>query len=114
MGGHRLRPARRCRRPRRRRGPRRPRTHLARRRIRRPRLRRRDLVTTTDSHDVLITTAFLEPGDEVDRMLRAAGLTTRHEPELAQLAPDDRADALSGARAIIAGTRPLGEEEFAL
>ncbi len=47
-------------------------------------------------------------------MLREAGLTTRHEPELALLDADDRAGALSGARAIIAGTRPLGEEEFAL
>lgn len=71
-------------------------------------------MTKTDSHDVLITTAFLEPGDEVDRMLREAGLTTRHEPELALLDADDRAGALAGARAIIAGTRPLGEEEFAL
>jgi phosphoglycerate dehydrogenase-like enzyme len=71
-------------------------------------------VNSTDSHDVLITTAFLEPGDEVDRMLRSAGLTTHHEPELAQLSPVDRAWTLSGVRAIIAGTRPLGEDELAL
>ncbi|MFS0911145.1 phosphoglycerate dehydrogenase [Microbacterium sp. 179-I 3D2 NHS] len=71
-------------------------------------------MTSIDSPDVLITTAFLEPGDEVDRMLRAEGLTTRHEPELAQVAPEERARMLSGVRAIIAGTRALGEDEFAL
>lgn len=71
-------------------------------------------MTSTDSPDVLITTAFLEPGDEVDRMLRSAGLTTHHEPELAGLAPAERARLLSGVRAIIAGTRTLGEDEFAL
>lgn len=70
-------------------------------------------MTSPDSQDVLITTAFLEPGDEVDRMLRSAGLTTRHEPELERLSAEERARALSGVRAIIAGTRPLGEEEFA-
>ncbi|MCK8467276.1 MULTISPECIES: phosphoglycerate dehydrogenase [Microbacterium] len=70
-------------------------------------------MTSPDSQDVLITTAFLEPGDEVDRMLRGAGLTTRHEPELERLSAEERARALSGVRAIIAGTRPLGEEEFA-
>ncbi|UUE21074.1 phosphoglycerate dehydrogenase [Microbacterium sp. J1-1] len=70
-------------------------------------------MTSPDSQDVLITTAFLEPGDEVDRMLRSAGLTTRHVPELERLSAEERARALSGVRAIIAGTRPLGEEEFA-
>ncbi|MGF2949692.1 phosphoglycerate dehydrogenase [Microbacterium alcoholitolerans] len=57
--------------------------------------------------DVLITTAFLHPGDEVDRSLRAAGLTTRHEPQLDRLDDADRQHALAATRAIIAGTRPL-------
>jgi D-3-phosphoglycerate dehydrogenase/(S)-sulfolactate dehydrogenase len=70
-------------------------------------------VITTQSVDVLITTAFLAPGDEVDRMLTAAGLTTRHEADLAALPADDRAALLGGVRAIIAGTRPLGAEELA-
>ncbi|MCK2035859.1 phosphoglycerate dehydrogenase [Microbacterium sp. SSW1-49] len=69
-------------------------------------------MTTPQSVDVLITTAFLAPGDEVDRMLTAAGLTTRHEADLAALSADDRAELLGGVRAIIAGTRPLGAEEL--
>lgn len=69
-------------------------------------------MTTPQSVDVLITTAFLAPGDEVDRMLTAAGFTTRHEADLAALSADDRAALLSGVRAIIAGTRPLGAEEL--
>ncbi|MFK3676519.1 phosphoglycerate dehydrogenase [Microbacterium sp. NPDC090218] len=63
--------------------------------------------------DVLVTTAFLAPGDEVDRMLTAAGLSTRHEPDLDALAADDRRALLAGVRAIIAGTRPLGGDDLA-
>lgn len=69
-------------------------------------------MTTTQTVDVLITTAFLAPGDEVDRMLTAAGLTTRHEVDLDVLSADDRAALLGGVRAIIAGTRSLGAEEL--
>lgn len=65
------------------------------------------------SEDVLITTAFLHPGDDVDRQLRDAGLTTRHEPEFDRLSDAKRASALSGARAIIAGTRPLTSADIA-
>ncbi|MDZ8275360.1 phosphoglycerate dehydrogenase [Microbacterium aquimaris] len=67
----------------------------------------------TDSPDVLITTAFLHPGDDVDDMLRQAGLVTAHAPDLESLSAAERRRLL-GARAIIAGTKPLGEAEFAL
>lgn len=60
-----------------------------------------------ESIDVLITTAFLQPGDEVDETLRAAGLRTHHAPELAALPATERARILSQVRGIIAGTQPL-------
>ncbi|MFV0426292.1 MAG: phosphoglycerate dehydrogenase [Beutenbergiaceae bacterium] len=63
--------------------------------------------------DVVITTAFLHPGDEVDTMLTSAGLRTAHH-DLSTLTPEQRTMVLSQARAIIAGTVPLGEQEFAL
>jgi len=66
------------------------------------------------SIDVLITTAFLQPDDEVDQTLRAAGLRTRHVGDLADLAESDRIALLSEVRAIIAGTRPIGAEDLAL
>lgn len=69
-------------------------------------------MTDALSADVLITTAFLAPGDEVDRLLRDAGLTTRHEPALDALDPGARDALLSGVRAIIAGTRPLGAADL--
>jgi len=56
----------------------------------------------TATADVLITTAFLRPGDEVDLMLGAAGLSTRHVPDLAALDETERAELLAGVRAIIA------------
>jgi D-3-phosphoglycerate dehydrogenase len=62
--------------------------------------------------DVLITTAFLAPGDEVDMLLRDAGFTTRHEPELDALPVEERTAILADARAIIAGTRPLGADDM--
>lgn len=68
--------------------------------------------TAADFTDVLITTAFLYAGDEADRMLRAAGLTTRHVPDLATLPAAERAQLLAGARAIIAGTMPLTAEDL--
>lgn len=70
--------------------------------------------TTTEVADVLITTAFLQPGDDVDEMLRAAGLSTRHEPDIAQLPDAERTRILSESRAIIAGTMPLTAEYLAL
>lgn len=69
---------------------------------------------TTENTDVLITTAFLQPGDDVDEMLRAAGLSTRHEPDLAQLPKPEQTKILSDSRAIIAGTMPLTAEYLAL
>lgn len=68
---------------------------------------------TADFTDVLITTAFLQPWDDVDRMLRAAGLRTRHEKDLAALPAAERAQLLSETRAIIAGTMPLTAEDLA-
>jgi D-3-phosphoglycerate dehydrogenase/(S)-sulfolactate dehydrogenase len=67
---------------------------------------------TADFTDVLITTAFLQPGDDVDLMLRAAGLSTRHETDLAALPAAERARVLSESRAIIAGTLPLTAEDL--
>lgn len=72
------------------------------------------MTDTTDFTDVLITTAFLQPWDDVDRMLRAAGLSTRHEPNLAALPAAERARLLSESRAIIAGTMPLTADDLAL
>ena len=63
--------------------------------------------------DVLVTTAYLHPGDEVDRQLQAAGLSTRHEPEPDLLPDDERRSLLTGVRAIIAGTRPLDAADIA-
>lgn len=67
----------------------------------------------TTSHDVLITTAFLSPGDDVDLLLRDAGLTTCHEPNLAALSEMDRRALLASTRAIIAGTQPLTASDLA-
>lgn len=67
-----------------------------------------------DTVDVLITTAYLRPGDEVDQMLRAAGLVTRHEVDLVALPEEERAQLLSTVRAIIAGTKPLTADDLAL
>lgn len=60
-----------------------------------------------DVTDVLITTAYLHPGDEVDRMLTDAGLSTRHVADVEALDAGDRVRLLSTVRAIIAGTKPL-------
>lgn len=68
--------------------------------------------TTSGTVDVLITTAFLHPGDEIDRLLQAEGLSTRHEPDLAALPAPERRELLSGVRAIIAGTMPLTAEDL--
>ncbi len=70
--------------------------------------------TAPEFTDVLITTAFLHPGDEVDRMLRAAGLSTHHEPDLAALPAAERTRLLGQARAIIAGTAPLTGADLSL
>ncbi len=70
--------------------------------------------TAPETTDVLITTAFLHPGDEVDRMLRSAGLSTRHVPDLAALPAPERTELLRGVRAIIAGTTPITGDDLAL
>lgn len=72
------------------------------------------MIRSAASIDVLITTAFLHPGDEVDQTLRAAGLRTRHVDDLRDLAEADRVGLLSEVRAIIAGTRPLDASDLAL
>lgn len=71
------------------------------------------MTSSAASIDVLITTAFLRPGDEVDQTLRAAGLRTRHVDDLLDLTESERIGLLSEVRAIIAGTRPIGAEDFA-
>lgn len=68
---------------------------------------------STTSHDVLITTAFLSPGDDVDALLRGAGLTTHHEPNLAALPEAERRALLASTRAMIAGTQPLTANDLA-
>ncbi|HXH36387.1 MAG TPA: phosphoglycerate dehydrogenase [Plantibacter sp.] len=72
------------------------------------------MIRSAASIDVLITTAFLHPGDEVDQALRAAGLRTHHVDDLRDLAEAERIGLLSEVRAIIAGTRPIGAEDLAL
>lgn len=72
------------------------------------------MIRSAASIDVLITTAFLHPDDEVDQTLRAAGLTTRHVDDLRDLAEADRIGLLSDVRAIIAGTRPIDASDLAL
>ena len=70
-------------------------------------------MTLAEPIDVLITTAYLEPGDEVDTRLSAAGLRTRHVPDPAALAPAERARLMSEARAVIAGTQPITAADIA-
>ncbi|MFF2270934.1 phosphoglycerate dehydrogenase [Agromyces sp. NPDC058136] len=72
------------------------------------------MTNAAESTDVLITTAFLAPGDEVDTALRAAGFSTRHEDDLLALPEAERARLLAGVRAIIAGTKPIRAEELEL
>ena len=70
--------------------------------------------TVPETTDVLITTAFLQPGDEVDRMLRTAGLSTRHVADLTALSAPERTELLRGVRAIIAGTTPITADDLVL
>lgn len=71
------------------------------------------MIRSAASIDVLITTAFLRPGDEVDQTLRAAGFRTLHVDDLRELAEAERAELLSEVRAIIAGTRPINASDLA-
>lgn len=71
------------------------------------------MTTAAESVDVLITTAFLTAGDEVDTMLRDAGLTTKHAPHLADLPLPERQAVLTGVRAVIAGTQPFTSADLA-
>ena len=45
---------------------------------------------------VLVTPDHLAPGDEVDRLLREAGCTTRHHPLRGPRTEDDLVAALDG------------------
>ena len=56
---------------------------------------------------VLITTDYLEPGDEVDRYLRHAGLDTVHRPMRGRREVDDLIDLLRGAEAALVGNEPM-------
>jgi hypothetical protein len=56
---------------------------------------------------ILITTACLVPGDDVDLLLRAHGLRTRHAPLSGARSPAELAEILDGATAAIVGNEPL-------
>ena len=61
---------------------------------------------------VLITTDYLRPGDEVDVLLRGAGLETVHQP-LAGAAEDTVVAALEGIDAALIGNDPFTAEVLA-
>ncbi|GIJ73631.1 phosphoglycerate dehydrogenase [Virgisporangium ochraceum] len=56
---------------------------------------------------VLVTTDYLRPGDETDRVLRAAGCETVHRPLSARSGPDDIVAALHGVEAALVGHERL-------
>jgi phosphoglycerate dehydrogenase-like enzyme len=56
---------------------------------------------------ILITTACLVPGDDVDLLLRAHGLRTRHAPLCGARSPAELAEIPDGATAAIVGNEPL-------
>lgn len=59
-------------------------------------------------HRVLITTDYLRPGDEVDVLLREAGLETVHLPPAGPRDPDQLAAGLAGVdAALVAANEPL-------
>ncbi|MFC7619327.1 phosphoglycerate dehydrogenase [Microlunatus sp. GCM10028923] len=69
--------------------------------------------TGPNSQTVLITTAYLRPGDEISRNLERIGCAVEHAPDLDLLEPGERDRLIARADAIIAGTRPLTAEHLA-
>ncbi|QFG22466.1 phosphoglycerate dehydrogenase [Actinomadura sp. WMMB 499] len=62
---------------------------------------------------VLVTTDYLAPGDEVDRLLHGAGLRTRHRPLRGTREPADLVAALDGAVGALIANEPMTAEVFA-
>ncbi|RBY85833.1 NAD(P)-dependent oxidoreductase [Blastococcus sp. TF02A-26] len=56
---------------------------------------------------VLVTTDYLQPGDEVDQILRAAGYATRHRPLRGRRDPEDLVAALEGAVGALIANEPV-------
>ena len=65
------------------------------------------------SSTVLVTTDYLRPGDEVDLLLRAAGLDTRHRPMTGRRDPDELVHALAGAVGALIANEPMTAEVIA-
>lgn len=61
---------------------------------------------------VLVTTDYLSPGDEVDDLLRAAGLTTRHHPLRGARDPGDLVAILAGCAGALIANEPMTAEVF--
>ncbi|MCP9968139.1 NAD(P)-dependent oxidoreductase [Actinomadura madurae] len=62
---------------------------------------------------VLITTDYLAPGDEVDLLLRDAGLATRHRPLAGRREPGELVKILDGAVGALIANEPMTAEVFA-
>jgi D-3-phosphoglycerate dehydrogenase/(S)-sulfolactate dehydrogenase len=62
---------------------------------------------------VLVTTDYLQPGDEVDVLLRDAGYETRHRPMRGRREADELVDALSGVVGALIANEPMTAEVFA-
>ncbi len=58
---------------------------------------------------VLITTDYLSPGDEVDRLLTGRGLTTRHDPMRGPRRPEQLIQALHGVCGALIANEPVTE-----
>ncbi|OZF04747.1 phosphoglycerate dehydrogenase [Rhodococcoides fascians] len=59
---------------------------------------------------ILITTDYLEPGDDVDRLLRGRGHTTVHSPSRGPRPPGEMASLLSVADAALVAGEPITAE----
>jgi phosphoglycerate dehydrogenase-like enzyme len=59
---------------------------------------------------VLITTDYLRPGDDVDRLLREAGLETVHLPMTGRRDPAELVAALQGVDAALVANEPMTAE----
>ncbi|MFJ4336228.1 MULTISPECIES: NAD(P)-dependent oxidoreductase [unclassified Streptomyces] len=62
---------------------------------------------------VLITTDYLRPCDEVDEYLRAEGLTTRHVPMAGPRDPEELVAALQGVDAALVANEPMTADVLA-
>lgn len=60
--------------------------------------------------EILITTDYLEPGDEIDTLLRTHGHTTVHSPARGTREPGELAALLTTADAVLAAGEPITTE----